>query len=223
MEVSHMQTRKIGIMGGTFNPVHYAHLRLAECAREQFHLDRVIFIPSGFSYLKKDQNVPEGELRYQLCKMATSGNPYFTVSRIEIDRPGDTYTIETIQQLADMYPGDELYFILGADSLNMIDKWVRFDEILTSCTVLAAVRDETDMEKLKKRISELVDIVPGAHIEPIQMGHMNISSTMIRENIRTGKSVRYLLPDDCIAYIAVKNLYSGMEEQNIMDAPDRIC
>lgn len=218
-----MLRRRIGIMGGTFNPIHYAHLYMAECAREQFSLDRVIFIPSGFSYLKKDQNIPEGEIRYQLCKMATSGNPFFTVSRIEIDRPGDTYTIETLEQLSELYPGDDIYFILGADSLNYLDKWVRYEDICKACTILAAVRNDTDMDGLKQRIAYLKSQVPEARIEPIMMGQMDISSTMIRDKIRQNKSVKYLLPDECIEYIISQNLYSeDNNSSDIMDAPDKI-
>ena len=220
-----MEKRRIGIIGGTFNPIHNAHLFIAECAREQFKLDRVIFIPSGESYFKKGQDIPSGEIRYQLVKKATEDNPFFKVSRIEIDRPGDTYTIETLEQLSDMYPGDELYFIVGADTLNMIDKWVRFEDVLRACTILAAVRDDTDEEKMQTRIKELQTIVPEARIESIHMGRLGISSTMIRDRVRADKSIKYLLPDACIEYIALKGLYSenGACEDDIMEAPDKIA
>ena len=219
-----MEKRRIGIIGGTFNPIHYAHLFVAECAREQFKLDRVIFIPSGESYFKRGQDIPSGEIRYQLVKKATEDNPFFKVSRIEIDRPGDTYTIETLEQLSEMYPGDELYFIVGADTLNQIDKWVRYEDVLRACTILAAVRDDTDEENLQNRINELTKMVPEAKIESIRMGRIEISSTMIRERVKADKSIKYLLPESCIEYIALKGLYSensGVEE-DIMEAPDKI-
>ena len=218
-----MEKRRIGIIGGTFNPIHYAHLFVAECAREQFGLDRVIFIPSGESYFKRDQEIPSGEIRYQLVKKATEDNPFFKVSRIEIDRPGDTYTIETLEQLSDMYPGDELFFIVGADTLYQIDKWVRFEDVLKACTILAAVRDDTDEEDLLKRIDELIKMVPGTNVEVIKMGQIDISSTMIRDRVRSNKSIKYLLPDSCIEYIALKGLYTdGNNSDDIMDAPDKI-
>ena len=218
-----MEKRRIGIIGGTFNPIHNAHLFVAECAREQFELDRVIFIPSGESYFKKDQDIPSGEIRYQLVKKATEDNPFFKVSRIEIDRPGDTYTIETLEQLAEMYPGDELFFIVGADTLNIIDKWVRYEDVLRACTILAAVRDDTDEENLKKRIEELKGMVPQANIETIRMGRIEISSTMIRERVKADKSIKYLLPEACIEYIALKGLYSeDGASDDVMDAPDKI-
>jgi len=222
--ISEMEKRRIGIIGGTFNPIHNAHLFVAECAREQFELDRVIFIPSGESYFKRGQDIPSGEIRYQLVKKATEDNPFFKVSRIEIDRPGDTYTIETLEQLSEMYPGDDLYFIVGADTLNQIDKWVRFDEVLKACTLLAAVRDDTDEENLQKRIKELKEMVPEARIESIRMGRIEISSTMIRDRVKADKSIKYLLPDACIEYIALKGLYSenGNNKDDIMEAPDKI-
>lgn len=219
-----MEKRRIGIIGGTFNPIHYAHLFVAECAREQFKLDRVIFIPSGESYFKRGQDIPSGEIRYQLVKKATEDNPFFKVSRIEIDRPGDTYTIETLEQLSEMYPGDELYFIVGADTLNQIDQWVRYEDVLRACTILAAVRDDTDEENLQNRINELTKMVPEAKIESIRMGRIEISSTMIRERVKADKSIKYLLPESCIEYIALKGLYSENEsgEEDIMEAPDKI-
>ncbi|WP_051234123.1 nicotinate-nucleotide adenylyltransferase [Butyrivibrio sp. NC3005] len=203
-----MSNKKIGIMGGTFNPIHNAHLYMAEQAREQFHLDRVIFIPSGFSYFKQGMEIPDGSIRYQLVKKAVESNPYFTVSRIEIDRPGDTYTIETLEQLSDMYPGDDLYFIMGADSVNSLDKWVRFTDILEICTILAAVRNDTDEKTLVKKIEELKSIVPSADIRMIRTGRLDISSTMIREKIHNKQSVRYLLPEECLEYIVMNNLYA---------------
>jgi len=217
-----MEKRRIGIMGGTFSPIHNAHLYMAESARIEYNLDRVIFIPSGVSYLKKDIDMPDGNTRFNLVKRAIEDNPFFTVSRIEIDRPGDTYTIETLEQLSELYPGDEFYFIVGADSLNMIDKWVRFDEILSSCTLLAMVRDESDSASLDERIAYLKSIVPSARIDVIHAGRIDISSTMIRERIKNGISVKYLLPDKCIEYIAANNLYCGEKEKDINELPDKI-
>lgn len=204
-------------MGGTFNPIHYAHLLLAENAREQFGLDRIIFIPSGQPYMKvqkEDENVPSGELRYQMVKMAIQENPYFTCSRIEIDRPGKTYTVDTLHELQKMYPGDELFFIMGADSLLSMESWYQFEDIFQMAAILVAVRDDTDEKKLTDVITRMKSKYL-ADIRMVMTGRMDISSTMIREKIKTGKSVRYLLPEDCVEYICLKNLYSQQQEGNI--------
>lgn len=212
-----MKSRKIGIMGGTFNPIHYAHLLLAENAREQFGLDRIIFIPSGQPYMKvqkEDENVPSGELRYQMVKMAIQENPYFTCSRIEIDRPGKTYTVDTLHELQKMYPGDELFFIMGADSLLSMESWYQFEDIFQMAAILVTVRDDTD----EKELTDVITRMKSKYLADIRMvmtGRMDISSTMIREKIKTGKSVRYLLPEDCVEYICLKNLYSQQQEGNI--------
>lgn len=209
-----MKSRKIGIMGGTFNPIHYAHLLLAENAREQFGLDRIIFIPSGQPYMKvqkEDENVPSGELRYQMVKMAIQENPYFTCSRIEIDRPGKTYTVDTLHELQKMYPGDELFFIMGADSLLSMESWYQFEDIFQMAAILVAVRDDTDEKKLTDVITRMKSKYL-ADIRMVMTGRMDISSTMIREKIKTGKSVQYLLPEDCVEYICLKNLYSQQQE-----------
>ncbi len=201
-------------MGGTFNPIHYAHLLLAENAREQFGLDRIIFIPSGQPYMKvqkEDENVPSGELRYQMVKMAIQENPYFTCSRIEIDRPGKTYTVDTLHELQKMYPGDELFFIMGADSLLSMESWYQFEDIFQMAAILVTVRDDTD----EKELTDVITRMKSKYLADIRMvmtGRMDISSTMIREKIKTGKSVRYLLPEDCVEYICLKNLYSQQQE-----------
>ena len=211
--------RKIGIMGGTFNPIHYAQLLLAESAREQFALDRVIFIPSGFPYMKDTKNLPSGDLRYQLVKLAIKDNPYFTCSRIEIDRPGDTHTIDTLEEMHRMYPGDKLYFIMGADSLMDLEKWFRADEIMKSCVILAAVRGGVDRELLQARRDDLVNRY-GAEIELLEYCKSDISSTMIRERIQKGQSLRYLLPEECIDFIWTKSFYLDKPEED--DAPSKV-
>ena len=214
-----MKERKIGIMGGTFNPIHYAHLMLAESAREEYQLDRVIFIPAGVPYLKDTSKIPSGDLRYQLVKLAIQNNPYFTCSRLEIDRPGNTYTADTLTELERMYPGDKLYFLLGADSLMEIERWNRIDKIFEKCTLIAAVRTDVDQEKLKMRKAEL-HARYGAKIELLSLGRVDISSTMIRDRIRHGKSVRYMMPEDCIEFVHLKNFYSDFAIPE--EAPDRI-
>lgn len=215
-----MKERRIGIMGGTFNPIHYAHLLLAESAREQFQLDRVIFIPTGFPYMKDTTNLPSGELRYQLVKLAIKDNPYFTCSRIEIDRPGNTYTADTLRELHKMYPGDHLYFIMGADSVMDLDRWDRVEEVVHNTTILAAVRYRVDVEALNERKKELTERFH-ADIELLEYGRMDISSTNIRARLAKGLSVRYLLPDECIEFIRTHSFYNEKPE-TAEDIPSKV-
>lgn len=208
-----MKARKIGIIGGTFNPIHYAHLLIAENAREQFGLDRVIFIPTGISYMKQDNEIPSGDIRYQMVKIAIEGNPYFTCSRIEMDREGYTYTVDTLKELQKMYPGDKLYFIMGEDSLRNLDTWHDYEEIFKLATILVTKRRNDDTSEIKKLISDFTKNNK-AHIKEIISSEMEISSSVIRKKISSGKSVRYLLPEDVAEYIAVKNLYSPSSIKN---------
>ena len=201
-----MECRKIGILGGTFDPIHNAHLLLGEAAREQFGLDRVIYIPNNLQHLKNRTEVTSGEIRYQMVKMAISDNPYFTCSRIEIDNEEGTYTYNTIQSLKLMYPGDELYLILGGDSIIGLDTWYKADELLKSCTILAAIREEDDLPALDKKRRELSTRF-GSDIRLLTFNRLDISSTEIRQRVKTGRSVRYLMPDECIEYMCIKGLY----------------
>ena len=201
-----MSSRKIGILGGTFDPIHNAHLLLGESAREQYGLDRVIFIPNNLTHLKNRTEISGTEKRYQMCKLAISGNPYFTCSRLEIDKPNGSYTIDTLNDLHMMYPGDELFLILGADSILGIETWYKGAELLKACTILAAIRQDDDLASLDKKRREL-DKMYGADIRLLTFNRIDISSTDIRNRIRIGRSVRYMLPDECIEYICIKGLY----------------
>ncbi|SDA65065.1 nicotinate-nucleotide adenylyltransferase [Butyrivibrio sp. INlla18] len=201
-----MEHRRIGILGGTFDPIHNAHLLLGESAREQFNLDRVIYIPNNLAHLPNRTEITPGDVRYQMVKMAISDNPYFTCSRIEIDKPEGTYTYNTIQELKVMYPGDELYLILGGDSIIGIDTWYKAKDLLTSCTILAAVREDDDLAALDKKKNELKKIY-NADIRLLKFNRIDISATEIRQRIRSGRSVRYMLPDEVVEFLCIKGLY----------------
>jgi nicotinate-nucleotide adenylyltransferase len=201
-----MESRKIGILGGTFDPIHNAHLLLGEAAREQFSLDRIIFIPNNLEHLKNRTERTSGDIRYQMVKMAINDNPYFTCSRLEIDKPDGTYTYNTVQELKMMYPGDELYLILGGDSVMGLDTWYKAEELMKSCVILAAVRSLDDLPALDRKRNELVDRF-GADIRIMTFGRIDISSTEIRNRVRMGRSVRYLMPDQCIEFMCIKGLY----------------
>ncbi|MBE5840103.1 MAG: nicotinate (nicotinamide) nucleotide adenylyltransferase [Butyrivibrio sp.] len=201
-----MEHRRIGILGGTFDPIHNAHLLLGESAREQFNLDRVIYIPNNLAHLPNRTEITPGDVRYQMVKMAISDNPYFTCSRIEIDKPEGTYTYNTIQELKVMYPGDELYLLLGGDSIIGIDTWYKAKDLLTSCTILAAVREDDDLAALDKKKNELKKIY-NADIRLLKFNRIDISATEIRQRIRSGRSVRYMLPDEVVEFLCIKGLY----------------
>jgi nicotinate-nucleotide adenylyltransferase len=201
-----MDSRKIGILGGTFDPIHNAHLLLGEAAREQFGLDRIIFIPNNLAHHVSRTDITSGDIRYQMVKMAISDNPYFTCSRLEIDKPEGSYTIDTINDLKMMYPGDELYLILGGDSVIGIDTWYKADELLKSCVILTAVRAKDDISALDRKSHELAEKY-GADIRLLNFNRNDISSTEIRQRVKSGRSVRYLMPDQCIEFMCIKGLY----------------
>lgn len=202
--------QKIGIMGGTFNPIHMGHLILAEKAREQFHLDEVIFIPCGVPYMKNTYEILPGEIRAEMTKLAVVENPFFDVSMIEIERKGNTYTYETLLSLRDKNPGAEYYFILGADSLFAIENWKMPEKIFENCHILVAVRDEKTDAKLEEQITYLCQKY-NASISLLQTVHIAISSSMIRDALKDGKSIRYLIPDAVYDYIIKNKLYKADE------------
>lgn len=197
--------KKVGIMGGTFNPIHIGHLILAETAGSQYGLDTILFIPSGCSYMKKETPVLPGEIRAEMVSLAIRDNSRFSLSRIEIERVGNTYTCDTLRTLKKENPDTEYYFILGADSLLAIESWKNPEEIFASCTLLTAVRDETDreLEAAEKRLSEKYQAKTGR----LLCKNMDISSTDIRKLIKNGQSVRYLVPDAVIQYMEQHKLY----------------
>lgn len=198
--------KKIGIMGGTFNPVHYGHLLLAESARESFKLDKVLFIPSGDSYMKDASSILNGEVRLHMVMLAIEGNPFFEISRMELDRTGPTYTRDTLAKLQTENNEDEYYFIMGADSLLMIESWKDPQFIMQNCTILTAVRGNSKIKEIEKRI-EYLTIKYQADIKILPTMYIDISSSDIRAKIKQGVSVRYMLPDKVTEYIQEKGLY----------------
>lgn len=198
--------KRVGIMGGTFDPIHYGHLLLAESAIEQYKLDEILFIPSGNPWLKDSSQVLDKKTRVSMTGIAIEDNPHFALSTIEIDREGNSYSYETLEILREKNPSTCYYFILGADSLLDIEKWKHPDRLMKSCTLLTAVRDDCDMSALQKQIDYLKSTYD-AQVEILPMKRMDISSTDIREKIKTGKSVRYLLPDSVREFIEKNHIY----------------
>ena len=198
--------RRIGLMGGTFDPIHLGHLILAETARDELSLDGILFMPTGCSYLKDGKQVADREDRYRMTELAIRDHPGFTLSRMEIDRPGNTYTADTLAQLHREDPDVEWFLITGADAFLMMEHWVRPEEIFALCTVACTVRGSDDRGRLEEAGKTYAERFQ-AKTALFPLMRMDISSTEIRGRLRTGKSVRYLLPGPVIEYIREKGLY----------------
>ena len=208
---SNKQRRKIGIMGGTFNPIHYAHLATAEYIRCKYHLDKIIFIPTGEPPHKLVRVISKQD-RYNMALLSTLTNDDFIVSDIEIKRNKTTYTIDTLRYLKEEYPQIDIYFITGADTICEIDKWKDVEENLKLATFIATTRPGISVLTAQEKIQELEEKYE-AKILSVYVPSLDISSTYIRNLVKENKSVRYLVPENVDEYISEKNLY----EKNLYD------
>ena len=193
---------KIGLLGGTFNPIHNGHLGNAEIIKENFNLDKVLFIPSKYPVHKNLEGNVSSEDRYNMVKLAINDNKYFEASRIEIDREGESYFIITIKQLLDIYKDSELYLIIGADAFNEINIWKESKEILK--TVSFIIMRRSGHESINRKLIKMAKDVKFANNPLIE-----ISSSEIRKNIRNNKSIKYLIPGKVEEYIIKKELYKN--------------
>lgn len=197
--------RSYGVMGGTFNPIHYGHLVTAQEALYQFGLDKVIFMPSGQPPHKKDKEILPPEERYLMTVIATASNPDFVVSRFEIEKRGPSYTIDTIRALKEQYgPETKLYFITGADAVWEILTWKDAEKLAELCTFIAATRPGYSLEKFKK-LHVLPEDQPLPKGKPrvyiMEIPALAISSTDIRRRVREGHPINYLVPEGVASYI----------------------
>lgn len=190
-------------MGGTFDPIHHGHLLTAEEAAVQFALDEVVFVPTGHPWMKEHRDVTPPEDRYLMTVIATASNPRFSVSRIEVDRKGPTHTVDTLRALAGPRPdGVELFFVTGADAMLEIFHWKDPEEVLSLAHFIAATRPGYDIAVFEQE-------APKRHpnVSVMNIPALAISSTDIRDRVRKGRPIRYLVPEGVKSYIEKAGLY----------------
>ena len=207
--------RRLGVMGGTFDPIHYGHLVTAEEALVQFALDEVVFVPTGQPWMKQEREVSPAEDRYLMTVIATAANPRFTVSRVDIDRGGPTYTIDTLRDLARQWPDAELFFITGADALEQIVSWKDADELFELAHFVAVTRPGYALSDAH---------LPRDAVSLVEVPAMAISSSACRQRVLAGRPVWYLVPDGVVQYIGKHRLYRGTPAENsgpVVRAADR--
>lgn len=197
---------KIGIMGGTFNPIHNGHLILSEYVKEEEKLDKIIFIPAGEPPHKTDKNILSSNHRKKMVDLAIKNNNDFISSNIEIKNKGLSYTIDTLNILEGIYENSQLNMILGADSLINLKTWKNYQEIIDKVKILVVGRFGKDEEKLNQIIKDL-NIESNGCIKKIDTPLVEISSTRIRQRVRNRKSIKYLVPEDVENYIIDNSLY----------------
>lgn len=199
--------KRVGLFGGTFDPIHYGHLMLAENAYDSLKLDEVLFVVSGKSYLKS--NVSKAKDRLSMTSLAISDNPHFALSTVETDRGEDvdSYSYETILTLKSHNPDTYYFFMVGADSFTYMDQWKKPDVIFENTTVTVAFREGSSIEELKNKAKEYKEKYKNVNIEFLPFMNIGISSTDIRNRVREGRTIRYLTPEAVSLYIDKNGLF----------------
>lgn len=198
--------KQICLIGGTFDPIHYGHLVVAEEVRQKFGIQKVIFIPAARPPHKMGQEISEPHHRVNMTRLATASNRYFEVSTIEIERQGLSYTIDTVQEIKSIYKIETVYFITGADAVLEILNWKEAEKLLNMCTFIAATRPGYNLNNLKETLKSL----PGEIFKktlPLEVPALSISSSDIRQRVREGRSIKYLLPEPVEQYIKENKIY----------------
>jgi nicotinate-nucleotide adenylyltransferase len=196
---------RVGMMGGTFDPIHYGHLFLAEAARVEFNLERVLFIPNGTPPHKKTYNLTPAEHRFEMTRIATATNPYFECNDTEMHRTGPSYAVDTLTSLKALLPEAELYYITGVDAVAEVLTWRNHEKVFELAQFIAASRPGYDSDSLTSRL-------PATYLERIQhISSLSVdtSSTEIRSRLSKALPIRYLIPDEVLEYICKHNLYCG--------------
>jgi nicotinate-nucleotide adenylyltransferase len=213
---------KIGIFGGTLNPIHFGHLRTAEEVREAISLDKVLFVPSAFPPHKRKEEMETPYERIEMTRIAIEGNPYFDFSDMEVKRGGFSYSIDTVDEVKKGLPGAEIYFILGVDAFFEIDSWKEYRRFLSLCNFIIVTRPGYEKKSLGESLPLEVrsdfcyDAEKGRYRHAsghslffLEITLLDISSTDIRKRLRAGRSVKYLIPEKVEEYIKNKKLYTA--------------
>ena len=197
---------RLGVLGGTFDPVHLGHLVLAERAREQLELDKVLWLPAGDPWRKADRQVAEAKHRMEMVRRAIDGVGEFELSTLEIEREGPTYTVETLAALKERYPEGDLFFLLGQDALADVPNWHDPERLIALATMAVAARGEE-----RRSLAALDRLVPSlsGRVTWIEMPHLEISATELRRRAAAGQSLRYVTPGAVARYIKEQRLYGA--------------
>ena len=193
------RTKKIGVLGGTFDPIHLGHLVLAEQVKEKLKLDQVIFIPCFHSPHKTRQKLSPAKDRFRMTQLSLEGNSFFSVLDIELKRKGLSYTVDTLRELRDLYPDSQIYFLTGSDVVNELDTWKDPKQIYRLAKVVIATRPGFDEFDPEHHLAKKSIVVPITGID--------VSSSEIRRRVKKGKSIKYLVPSGVEDYIKKKKLY----------------
>lgn len=199
-----METKRIGLMGGTFDPIHNGHLVTAESAADRFGLEEVIFVPTGIPPHKEDEQITSPEDRYNMVLLATINNPRFSVSRYEINKTGPSYTIETVQHFKNLNRSKKLFFITGADAILQLPTWKEPQKLLATIEFIAATRPGYSLKNLQAGLYQQYR----STIHILEIPGIAISSTEIRKRVKTGESIKYLVPPEVESYIYKHALYT---------------
>lgn len=199
-----MSRPRIGVMGGTFDPIHHGHLVAASEVAARFDLDEVVFVPTGKPSFKQNQDVTPAEDRYLMTVIATASNPRFKVSRVDVDREGLTYTVDTLRDLRATHPDADFFFITGADAIEQILNWKNIDELFEMAHFVAVTRPGHSLS--------LEGLSPDA-VTALEIPALTISSTDCRARARAGEPVWYLVPDGVVQYISKHRLYVGVRSE----------
>jgi nicotinate-nucleotide adenylyltransferase len=195
--------KALGIMGGTFDPIHFGHLLIAEESRLRFGLDKVVFVPAGQPAHKFRRDVAESEHRYAMTLIATASNPHFFCSRVEIERPGPSYAIDTVGWFKSEYPEAEVYFITGIDAVADIMTWYEHPRLKDMCRFIAATRPGYDADSLQR----VLPVEYLNRIDVLEVPGVDVSGTEIRRRVAEGLTLRYLVPEGVESYIMKNSLY----------------
>lgn len=202
-----LKDNRIGIMGGTFDPIHYGHLFIAQTALDKLNLNKVLFIPTGKPPHKQEKLITDAYKRIEMLKLAVKSNPKFDISTMEIIKKKTSYTIDTIKELQQYYSKEtEFYFIMGSDSLLEIKSWEKYEELLGLITFIVMTRQISNSQLVDDEI-ELFIKEYNANIIKFEIPILQISSTDIRKRVKEGSSIKYLLPENVEKYIFNNKLY----------------